>query len=139
MKLSMVRKPSSRSFTLFAPITELRDAVVKENKIYFDIVFHTKTRLSISIQGGSATFKVNQHSKFSTENNLKFDTEKNFSYFTGQHSVNEYFKLSKKQNVEVLKGHILSLMDYLIETLGIEGQINKDTFEIICYTPHELL
>jgi len=139
MKLSMVRKPSTRSFTLFAPITELRDAVVKENRIYFDIVFHTKTRLSISIQGGSATFKVNEHSQYSRENNLKFDLEKNFSYFTGQTSENYYFKLSKKQNVEVLKKHILSLMDYLFDTLGIKDSVNKDTFEIICYTPAELL
>lgn len=135
----MVRKPSSRSFTLFAPISELREAVIKENKIYFDIYFHTKTRLSLSIQGGSASFKVNQHSKYSTENNLKFDTERGYSMLSGQHTVNEYFKLSKKQNVEVLKKHILSLMDYLFDTLAINEVVNKDTFEIICYTPQELL
>lgn len=135
----MIRKPSSNSFTLFAPISLLRDAVVKENKIYFDIHFHTKTRLSISIQGGSATFKVNQHSKYSKANKLKFDTKKGYSMLLGQPTVNEYFKLSKKQNVEVLKKHILSLMDYLLDTLGIRTLVDVDNFEIICHTPQELL
>ena len=135
----MTRKPMSRSFTLFAPISELRDAVVNEHKIYFDIVYHTKTRLSLSIQGGSATFKVNHHSDYSTENNLKFDLEKGFSYFTGQHTENYYFKVTKKQNVEILKQHILSLTDGLFHSLGITDIVSKDNFEIICYTPAELL
>lgn len=135
----MVRKPSTWSSTLCAPISELKDAVIKENKIYLHIMFRTKTRLSITVQGGSAAFTVNQHSEYSKTNNLKFDSERGYNYLTGNITDNGYFKLSKKQNVEVLKKHILSLMDYLLDSLDIRHSVDADNFEIICYTPQELL
>jgi len=139
MKLTMTNKPMVREFTLFAPISELREAVVKNNSIFVDIVYHTKTRLSLSIQGGSATFKVNHHSKYSTDNNLNLHEETGMNFFSGQRSTNLYFKLTKKQNVEVLKEHILSLVDGLFDSLGIRELVDTGNFEITCYTPKDLL
>ncbi|MFA6569978.1 MAG: hypothetical protein WCT77_01940 [Bacteroidota bacterium] len=139
MNIKFVKIPEVRSFTLFGGIPELKTNIIKENKIYFDISFHTKTRLSLSIQSGTVTFRLNEHSEYSLANNLTFVEEKSWSYFHGQQTVNNYFKLTKKQNMQVLKNHILSLTEKLFIDLHLNELVNKDTFEIEVRTPIELL
>jgi hypothetical protein len=140
MRLQIVERPFSRSITLFAPAAELKQHVVSHNKIRFIVRHETKTHLSLSVVGGAASFKVNEESDYSRQVGLKFVTKTDWNYFSGRQSVNHYFKLNKKQNMDILFNHIESLTRGLIlRDSHIEDQVDKNTFMIEVELPDDLL
>jgi len=140
MRLKVVERPFSKSFTLFAPAKNLKDYIVKNNKIKFEVRQETKTHLSLSVIGGSASFRVNEESDYSRKVGLKFVTKTDWNYFMGRQTVNHYFKLTKRQNMEILFDHIESLTRGLIlRDSGIDELVDKDNFIIEVELPDDLL
>jgi hypothetical protein len=137
MNIEFVKRPDNYSTTLFSGESEFSKKVLTENKCIVDLNFMTKTYLSIAVRSGSFAFRMNYDSDYSKANNLTLVEKKDFSYFTGEHTVNKYFKVTKKQNTEVLKNHILSLMDLVFSHFHIHELINKDSFKITVWTPSE--
>ena len=137
MKIEFVKTPDSFSTTLFGSDADFKKNILAENKCIVELVFMTKTYLSIAIRRGSSAFRMNYDSDYSKANNLILVEKKYFSYFTGEHTVNKYFKVTKKQNKEVLKNHILSLMDLVFSQFHAHDLINKDAFQITVWEPSE--
>jgi len=139
MIVKYVDRPFSRTLTLFGKAGELKESIVAYNSIRFIVRHETKTHLSISIISGSVSFKLNEQSPFSEENNLTMITKTEWNYFHGHQSVNHYFKLTKKQNAKVLENHIVSLTEkYIFEAMHLDTLINKDTFIIEIELPDDL-
>ena len=138
MKTILVKSPSSRSFTLFGDESNFAADIVKANKITVDIYFMSKTHVSLSIQSGPARFKMNYESKFSTDNNITLVTKAEHSYFTGKTTVSKYFKYTKKQNFEVLKKHIESNIEWLLDFLHIRSLVDYDNFIIEIEVPNSI-
>jgi len=139
MKLSFVKKPMTRSFTLGSTSEDLKKNILITHKIFFDVYFLTKTHISLLIQSGEASFRYNAHSDYSRANNLTFVEKREWSYFTGTQSVNQYFKLTKKQNLEVLGKHILSLTEKVLHDLGITAIVDQDILQVRVWIPEKLL
>lgn len=140
MRLQIVERPFSETITLFAPAKDLKEYIVKYDKIKFKVRHETKTYLSLSVIGGKASFKVNEESDYSKKLGLKLVTKKEQNYFSGRQSVNHYFKLTKKQNMEILFNHIESLTRGLIlRDSGIDGLVDKNNFIIEVELPDDLL
>ena len=138
MKTILVKSPSSRSFTLFGDESNFAADIVKANKITVDIYFMSKTRVSLSIQSGQTRFKMNYESKFSTDNNITLVTKTELSYLTGKTTVSKYFKYTKKQNFEVLKKHIESNIEWLLDFLHIRSLVDYDNFIIEIEVPNSI-
>lgn len=138
MKTILVKSPSSRSFTLFGDESNFAADIVKANKITVDIYFMSKTHVSLSIQSGPARFKMNYESKFSTDNNITLVTKTELSYLTGKTTVSKYFKYTKKQNFEVLKKHIESNIEWLLDFLHIRSLVDYDNFIIEIEVPNSI-
>ena len=139
MNISFVKFPDNYCTTLFSKGSDFAKNLVADNKCIVDLCFMTKTHLSIGIRVGNEAFRMNYESAYSKENNLTLVEKTDFSYFTGEHTTNKYFKVTKKQNKQVLKNHIISLMDLVFNHFYIGELINKDTFEVTVWTPKELL
>jgi len=139
MIVNFLAKPQTTSFTLFSPIGQFKETILKNNSVKFDVRFHTKTYLDFSVQAGEGRFSFNEDSHYSVANNLTLVEKKEWSYMSGRQKIDRYFKLTKKQNVEVMKNHIISLTERMFEDFHITELINKDTFVINIYLPAELL
>ena len=140
MRLQIVDRPFSRSITLFAPAADLKKHIIETNKIRFIVRHETKTHLSLSVIGGHASFKVNEPSDYSTQNGLTLVRKEDWSYLSGRRTVNHYFKLTKKQNMDILFNHIESLTRGLIlRDSHIEDQVDLNTFMIEVELPDDLL
>lgn len=138
MKTVFVKPPTSRSFTMFADESNFAADIVKDNKLTVDIYFLSKTHVSLSIQSGPARFKMNYESKFSTDNNITLVTKAEHSYFTGKTTISKYFKYTKKQNLEVLRKHIESSVEYLLTFLHIRSLVDYDNFVIEIEVPNSI-
>lgn len=138
MIVKFVPKPNIKSYTLFSKAEELKKGICNSNSVRYSVKFITKTYLNISIEAGEATFKLNEPSEYSIANNIKLVTKTGWNYFHGSQSVNHYFKLTKKQNLEMLKNHIISLTEKVLSDLYLNEVVNLDTFVIEIELPNEL-
>lgn len=139
MIVKFVPKPEINSCTLFSGIPEFKETLIKENRVRFSVRFETKTHLDFSVQAGSCRFRYNEHSEFSRDNNLTLVEKKDWSYLSGQQTINNYFKRTKKQNLEVMKNHIISLTEKMLKDMHIETLVNMDTFVLNIELPQELM
>lgn len=141
MILKIVERPLSNSITMFSKAGELKQNIIENNSIRFIVRHETKTHLSVSVQSGPVSFRLNEESDYSTEQELKFVTKKEWNYFSGRETVNHYYKLSKKQSIDKLLNHIKSLTTgMLFKDLHIEELIkNIDTFTVTVELPDDLL
>ena len=140
MKVKYVPVPLNKTITLFSPVTDLKMNIIEDNKIRFSISFFTKTRLNILVEAGQTSFKLNEHSQYSKENNLTLVEKKDWNYFSGKETINHYFKLTKKQNLKEFEKHIVSLTEtVLLKDLHLNGLIDKETFIIEIELPSNLL
>lgn len=139
MIVKFSKKPEVTQFTLFAPAGQFKETVMKNNSVKFDVRFHTKTYLDFAVQAGDCRFSYNDDSHYSVANNLTLVEKKDWSYLSGRQKVDRYFKLTKKQNVETMKNHIISLTEKMLSDFHITELVNLDTFTINIYLPAELL
>jgi len=139
MIVKFLERPSVNQHTLFAPVGEFKNNVLKDNSVRFSVRFQTKTYLDFSVQAGSCRFSYNEKSPYSVANNLTLVEKKEWSYLSGRQKVDRYFKLTKKQNVEVMKNHIVSLTEEMLNDFHITELVNLDTFTLNIELPDELL
>jgi hypothetical protein len=139
MIVKFVPKPDVNSCTLFAPVGEFKNNVLKDNSVRFSVRFETKTYLDFSVQAGQCRFSYNEKSPYSVANNLTLVEKKEWSYFSGRQKVDNYFKRTKKQNLEVMKNHIVSLTEQMLNDFHITELVNLDTFVISIELPQELM
>ena len=140
MLLKIVERPFSESIILFAPADDLKRSIIETNKIRFKVRHETKTQLTLSVIGGKTAFKVNEESDYSRQAGLKFATKTDWNYFMGRQSTNHYFKLTKKQNMDILFNHIESLTRGLIlRDSHIDTLVDKDNFVIEVEMADDLL
>lgn len=111
VNINVIPRPFCTEHTMFAKpdIQKLKET--KTLKV--DGYLITKTRVNTTMQIGADRHGIN----FKVDG-YKTDRVDEFSYFTGEHSYPEYFKKSKKQNVESYKAYVkevvkIALNDYL--------------------------
>ena len=138
MITKFVSKPTSNQWTLFGGIPEFKKEITDANSIRVCVSFHTKTYLNFSLQAGTTRFGYNEHSSYSRDNKLTLVEKRDWSIMSGCQTINHYFKLTKKQNLEVMKNHITSLVEQVMSELHIDPR-NKDTFTINIELPSELM
>ena len=91
--------------------------------IGLDITNDTKTRLSLSIEFGKATFGLNLENT-----NYKQDLVSSYSYFSSSEKHSYYFKTSKKQGLDVFKNYVSEQVNGVLDTLKERCEkLNIDT------------
>jgi len=103
-----VEAPMWKSFVLFQKID--REELKKEKKVTVTAGMHTKTRVSTDMQFKDACNKINIELP-----GFKFDREENMNYFSGNCSVNHYFKKSKNQGKEAYLLYLEKLIAHVIK------------------------
>jgi hypothetical protein len=139
MITTFVETPRSNEWTLFGGIPEFKKEILNSNSIRVSVSFHTKTYLNFSLQAGKTRFAYNERSQYSIDNKLTLVEKKDWNMLSGQQTINHYFKLTKKQNIEVMKNHIESLVKQMINDLHIEGLYNEKTFILNIELPSALM
>jgi len=140
MKVRYIPVPRVKSHTLFAPVSDLKKNIINSNKVTFSVRYLTKTRLNVSVEAGNSSFKLNEHSKYSRDNNLTLVEKKDWNYFSGSETINHYFKLTKKQNLKEFEKHIVSLTEtVLFKDLHLNELIDKENFVIEIEMTNDLL
>ena len=139
MIVTFVANPGSNEWTLLGGIPEFKKEILNSNSIRVGVSFHTKTYLDISLQAGKTRFSYNERSQYSIDNKLTLVEKKDWNMLIGYQTINHYFKLTKKQNLEVMKNHIESLVKQMINDLHIEGLYNEKTFILNIELPSELM
>ena len=139
MKLNFIKKPTFNEFSLFDSPQDLKQNIIESHQFIFDLRFETKTYISILVQSGKTRFKFNEHSDYSKENNLNLVEKSEMNYLSGRIEVNRFFKLTKKQNLKVLKKHLESLAIRLLRDLHIHELVNPGTLTVNVYTPSSIL
>jgi hypothetical protein len=115
MKVNIIEvpTPSSKSFMLFA---EPDLGLLRETKtVRCSIHKSTKTRVSTDMQFGDYSVKIN-----SPLEGYKQHEERYWNYFHGTHTTSYYFVKSKKQDFEVYKKYLETLVRIAIMKLGVE-------------------
>lgn len=138
MKTIFVRQTPVKSFTLLGKQDSFAKDVLRENEIVVDMHFISKTMISLSVQSGENRYKINYKSEYSEKNNLTLVEKIENNYFTGTRNINYYFKYTKKQNLEVLKNHIESLIEWLLSFLHIRNSVDYDNFLIKIEVPNNI-
>lgn len=134
----MKEEPTNYSFTIGGTPT-LKQDIISDNSFDIRVSRKTKTRLYLNLHKNMNSYSVNYLSTYAKENNLTFDSDTHANYISCGIETHHYFKLTKKQNIDVLKKHILSLSEDIIDNLlHIGDLVNKDTFEVNVYLPSDL-
>ena len=139
MNIKFDSKPMMTETSIGDTALNLKNGIINNNAVIFELYMRGKTQLSIHVRSGKTSFKMNEMSEYAIQNNLKFNTKNEISYLYGGTATNHYFKLTKKQNKEQLTNHLLSLTDMLFKDLAIGDLVNRDTFNITVWTPKEIL
>lgn len=109
--IEIIDRPSSYSYTLMGDVN--KELLLKNKEVTVRGSFITKTRITTSLQVGNSNHSIN----FKLDN-FKTDEVEVFSYFTGERTYPNYFKKSKKQDVDsyiqYVKGVVtIALTEYL--------------------------
>jgi hypothetical protein len=118
MKINLIEVPTPM-FTEFKMMGGLNKELLKEKK-RVSPTYHTKTRISTSIQIGDSRNTIN----FEIEGFKTFESREH-SYFTGNTDIKHYFVKSKKQNLEAYKEYVKQVV-----ALVVKDYLNLDLDEI---------
>jgi hypothetical protein len=120
MKINLIEVPTPM-FTEFKMMGGLNKELLKEKKtVRVSPTYHTKTRISTSIQIGDSRNTIN----FEIEGFKTFESREH-SYFTGNTDIKHYFVKSKKQNLEAYKEYVKQVV-----ALVVKDYLNLDLDEI---------
>lgn len=124
--LRVIERPSSNTHVLCQDIN--KDSLKELKTVRVRSTTVTKTRVSTSVQVGTARVNVNLPIE-----GIKTHKEESYSYFTGNYVTHHYFKLLKSQDFEVYKEYVkkivsIALKDYLC--------VELDELIIELETPH---
>ena len=139
MEIKLVKVPMVKSHTLFSPVAHFKANILKDNMVRFGARYFSKTRLDITVESGQSSFKFNEISEYARENNLTLVKKEDWNFFSGQGTINHYFKLTKKQDMKVFIEHIKSLAEQLFTDLHINDLIKRETFIIELEMTNDLL
>ena len=138
MKINFVKNPPVIQFSMMGEVPSLKEYLINNHQVDLDLHFKTKTYIGISVQAGTTRFGYDVESDYSKENNLSMVKKIEMNYFYGESFERVYFKLTKKQNEEVLREHLLSLGKKLLHDLHLQELISDDSFTLNVYTPNSL-
>ena len=121
MQVELVTNPTTRSFIMFADVSQR--IIREEKRMIVDVKNHTKTTVRLSLigkdeNGQDATNGLNLIPEAS--NVFSFHTKTEWNYGTGRQVTKNYFKITKKQGYKELIQHIANIIrEYLkIEDLS---------------------
>jgi hypothetical protein len=126
----LVRQAAMSEFFLFQKSVELAKAIVAGKNPRICVSLKTKTRVSVSIEGGMGSWQMNPYI-----DGFKLHKEESYSYFDGEKHAKHYFVLSKKQGygrlLEYIRASAALLLQHVpVESITLEVEASRDLANI---------